>query len=360
MTKCSLRLGRAPRPRTGAEARFEQRGRFSRATGSPGIDVALVSHYHDDHVAGIPVLQRVYGTECWCPEWFADILERPEEYAFPCTWPVATVVDRRIPAGVTVEWEGIPFSFTPMSGHTRFSAAIAFEVDGLRFAHVGDQIHSRDGWAAAPGASYTFDWSSDALWPTHVYRNGADLRGFRETAAWLSEVRPDIVLSGHQAPMRTDEAFFERADEWAQEYETMHRESMVLGDRDAHFGLDSLAGWITPYRSHLAELGTLTVVATLRNPLARKTRMEARLVGPSTWQCAQATVVAEPRAEIRVELTAIPDAPVRRAPIAVELRVAGRSYGQVAEALVTVGGRTLLVRLRQRSVEAVGSTPPME
>ncbi len=308
------------------------------ATGASGIDVALVSHYHDDHVAGIPILQRVYGTACWCPEWFADILEHPERYAFPCTWPVATIVDRRIPAGATVEWEGIPFSSTPMSGHTRFSAAIAFEVDGVRFAHLGDQIHSLGGWGPAASAKHTFDWRTDALWPTHVYRNGADLRGFRETAEWLSEVRPDIVLSGHQAPMSTDDAFFESALEWAEEYEEAHRESMVLGNDDAHFGLDSLAGWITPYRSHLAEPGTLTVVATLRNPLAREAEIEARLVGPASWQCGQALVVAEPRAEIRVKLTAIVDTRVRRTPIAVELRVGGRSYGQVAEALVTVGG----------------------
>ena len=29
------------------------------------IDVVLVSHFHDDHVCGIPLLQRLFDTPCW-------------------------------------------------------------------------------------------------------------------------------------------------------------------------------------------------------------------------------------------------------------------------------------------------------
>jgi glyoxylase-like metal-dependent hydrolase (beta-lactamase superfamily II) len=36
--------------------------------GTDQIDVVLVSHFHDDHVCGIPVLQRVQGTRCWAAE----------------------------------------------------------------------------------------------------------------------------------------------------------------------------------------------------------------------------------------------------------------------------------------------------
>ncbi|MFQ5796697.1 MAG: MBL fold metallo-hydrolase [Candidatus Bipolaricaulia bacterium] len=52
------------------------------------IDVVLVSHFHDDHVCGVPVLQRLFSTECWVAENFADLLEHPEAHCFPCTWPV--------------------------------------------------------------------------------------------------------------------------------------------------------------------------------------------------------------------------------------------------------------------------------
>ncbi len=103
------------------------------------IDVVIPSHYHDDHVAGIPFLQRSQGTECWAHEVFADLLERPEAHQFPCDNPVPTRVHRRLRDGETVTWEGIEFELEAASGHTRFQSLIGFEVDGLRFAHSGDQ-----------------------------------------------------------------------------------------------------------------------------------------------------------------------------------------------------------------------------
>ena len=41
------------------------------------IDVALISHFHDDHVCGVPLLQRRFGTECWAAANFADLLADP-------------------------------------------------------------------------------------------------------------------------------------------------------------------------------------------------------------------------------------------------------------------------------------------
>ena len=41
------------------------------------VDVALISHFHDDHVCGVPLLQRLHGTQCWATEAFADLLAQP-------------------------------------------------------------------------------------------------------------------------------------------------------------------------------------------------------------------------------------------------------------------------------------------
>ncbi len=291
--------------------------------GTERIDVALMSHYHDDHVASVHLLQRVFGTACWCPEWFSDLLEHPAQFTFPCLWPVATRVDRRLAADETALWQGVAFRASPMSGHTRFSAAIAFEIDGVRFAHTGDQYHVDD--------------TSQVL-PNHVYRNGAFLDSFAASGRWLRVWKPDVVLSGHQPAIWTNDAFFDRVDEWTEAYEQMHRESMVLGDDEIHFGLDSWGGWITPYRSHVPEPAPVTVDATVRNPLPAAAELEIRLVGPAGWEGSSARVWAEARAEVACTLSITPAGPCRRQPIAVELTAGGRPFGQVAEALVTVGG----------------------
>ena len=110
-----------------------------RELGIDRIDVVLLSHFHDDHVSGVPLLRRLFGTECWVPENFADLLTHPEAHRFPCDWPEPLTIDRRLPLDRTFTWEEYTFRLAPMSGHTRFSAAICFEADGKRFVHTGDQ-----------------------------------------------------------------------------------------------------------------------------------------------------------------------------------------------------------------------------
>ncbi len=291
--------------------------------GAERVDVALVSHYHDDHVASVLLLQRVFGTACWCPDWFSDLLERPSDFAFPCLWPVPTRVDRHLAPDEDAVWEGIAFRASPMSGHTRFSAAVAFEVDGVRFAHTGDQYHVDD---------------ATQVLANHVYRNGAFVDSFARSAEWLRRWHPDVVLSGHQPATWTNDAFFDRIDEWTEAYEQMHRESMVLGEDEIHFGPDSWGGWIRPYRSFVPKPGLVMVTATVRNPLPTDALLEVKLVGPTGWEGSSAQVRAAPRAEVSCILSITPGWACRRQPIAVELIADGLPFGQVAEALVTVGG----------------------
>jgi glyoxylase-like metal-dependent hydrolase (beta-lactamase superfamily II) len=310
--------------------------RFLEQTGARGVEVVLVSHYHDDHVVAIPLLQRVHGSTCWAPEWFADVLEHPDEFAFPCTWPVPVRVDRRLREGEPAVWEGIELHVAPMSGHTRFSAAIGFEADGVRYAHIGDQ-YGTIRYFLTNGAEHG-DWENDEISANHVYRNGAFLRSFAESARWLRSWRPQVVLSGHQLPMWTDDAFFARVDEFTEAYEADHLGSMALGEDEAHFDVDSWGGWIRPYRTFSAEPRPLTLRVTVRNPFPREATVGVRLVGPTGWHGTSATLAAAPRQEVSCELSITPPGRCRRQPIAAELTADGRPFGQVAEALVTVGG----------------------
>ncbi len=300
------------------------------------IDTVLVSHFHDDHVCGIPVLQRLHGTRCWAAESFADLLEKPEAHCFPCNWPTACRVDRRLPLNQPFQWEEYTFELHPMSGHTRFAALIGFEADGKRFAHTGDQYFFVDGWGPSMARLERFD--NNKRFENHVYRNGALLDGYDQSRDWMLRWRPDIVLQGHQAPFFTDAVFFKHIEDWATDYTENHRRLMPLDDNEAHFNLDSWGGWIWPYRTHLPAPRAASVRITLRNPLPRRAKLEARLVAPPGWRGTCATVDAEPRAEVSCDLSITPSGPCRRQPFAVELVADGQTYGQVAEALMTVGG----------------------
>jgi hypothetical protein len=88
----------------------------------------------------------------------------------------------------------------------------------------------------------------------------------------------------------------------------------------------------------VAEGEPVTVTVTVRNPLPEATTLAVRLVGPEGWRGDEITLDAAPRAEVSGTLAIRPAGPCRRQPIAAELLVGDRSFGQVAEALVTVGG----------------------
>lgn len=300
------------------------------------IDVALISHFHDDHVSGVPLLQRLHGTQCWASEAFADLLEYPDAHCFPCDWPQPIRVDRRLPLDQPVQWEEYTFHFGPMNGHTRFAALIGFEADGKRFAHTGDQYFFQDGQGNWPSDLRT--WADKRISQNHVYRNGALLDGYAQSAAWLQKWQPQIILSGHQQPMYTDPDFFRLVDRWADEYADLHRGAMALGDDDMHLNLDSWGGWIWPYRTHTAAPQPVEVTATVRNPLPRTATLEVRLVGPQGWEGTSATLQVEARAEASVRLQITPDGPCRRQPFAIDVLADGRPLGQVAEALLTAGG----------------------
>lgn len=294
------------------------------------IDMVLVSHFHDDHVCAIPLLQRLFGTQCWVPENFAHLLEHPEAHCFPCNWPVPIRVNRRLPLDKTFTWEEYTFHLHPMSGHTRFAALIGFEVDGKRFAHTGDQYF----FVKDPVSPY----DQNQRVQNHVYRNGSLLDGYDQSGKWMLQWQPDIVIQGHQKPFYTDKSFFKHIEEWSKEYRQIHQRLMVLGENETHFNLDSWAGWIWPYRTHLRNLGAVRVCITVRNPFPRIAKLQVKLVGPTGWHGSTAALTAQPRAEVSVELEITPNGPCRRQPFALELSTDDQFFGQVAEALLTVGG----------------------
>jgi len=302
------------------------------------IDVALISHFHDDHVCGVPLLQRLFDTACWASVDFADLLAQPAAHCFPCDWPQPIRIDRRISHDEVVRWEEFTFRFAPMSGHTRFASLIGFEADGKRFAHTGDQyffMRPDGAWPDAADGPIT-RWDDKVVCQNHVYRNGALLDGYTQSGDWLLAWRPDIVLSGHQKAMLTDPLFFDLVAQWSHDYAALHRQVMPLGDDETHFNLDSWGGWIWPYRVTLARPGTVTLTVTVRNPLPQPALLTVKLAGPSGWLGSSTTIAAGPRAEVSTALQITPPTACLLQPIAAELTVDGRPFGQVAEALITV------------------------
>lgn len=303
------------------------------AVGTDRIDTVIATHYHDDHVVGVPTLQRLQGTQLWAGENFADLLEHPADYDLPCLWPEPMRVHQRLPLGVPFQWDDVTITVHAMSGHTEFSTLILLEYDGHRVAHTGDQIFFLDRKTlrlAPPGPS-------SGAFTNHVYRNGLALGGYRECVRLLREFQPEIILSGHSIPYRPTAETWTTLDAVAQAFDSVHEAILPLGSEDIHFGADACAAKLLPRRIVLRDhQATAALRGWICNPLPRESHAVLRFhLRESGWSGEAWTVPMAPRQRTPFTATLVPPPGLSgRQLITLELSVEGKSFGEVAEAWI--------------------------
>src|SRR5215212_4724616 len=89
---------------------------LKRDYGVDRVEVAMPTHYHDDHVAGFNLLRDVEGTEVWAAAHMAPMLEDPRRYDLPCLWYDPIPVDRPIAFGEPVRWNEYEITVHPLPG----------------------------------------------------------------------------------------------------------------------------------------------------------------------------------------------------------------------------------------------------
>lgn len=290
------------------------------------VEVAVPTHYHDDHVAGFDLLHDVEGTEIWTTASMTPILRDPLRYDLPCLWYDPVPVDRVVPTGVPVRWREYELTMHPLPGHTLYAAAIAFEVDGNRVLATGDQQDG--GWVEGSRAEVL----------NFQYRNRFRIDDFVDSALLYRRLAPDLMISGHWAPRRVDDAYLDMLLAKGEELARLHRSLLPLDEVD--FGAEGFGARIFPYRSVVRGGQKLDLEVEVRNPLPRACRLRIDLVAPVAWQ------VSPPRQEIDVDalgeacvdfkVLPPPGWPCRRARLAANLTAGDRDFGQQAEALVDV------------------------
>ena len=298
---------------------------LKRQYGVDRVEVAIPTHYHDDHVAGFGLLRDVEGTRVWAPDDMATILEDPYRFDLPCLWYDPIPVDRRLRFERPYRWHEYEITVYELPGHTLYAAAIAFEVDGLRVVATGDQQDGR--WVAGERPEYL----------NYQYRNGFQAGDFRRSAELYRRLAPELLISGHWLPRPVTDAYLDALLDAGTRLERLHAELQPLDVFDpGRFGVAR----IEPYRSQVATGAELDVEVVVRNPLPKAADASVGLVLPRGWT-AEPTVRTvrglRPRSDRRIGFRLkVGDEVVRRARIAADVTVGERRLGQIAEALVTV------------------------
>jgi glyoxylase-like metal-dependent hydrolase (beta-lactamase superfamily II) len=279
-----------------------------------GVDVeaVVVTHFHDDHVAGLNLIRDVKGTQIWAAEHIVPVLEDPRRFDLPCLWPDPIPVDRALPLETPIAWHEYELTLYPLPGHTFFACAIAFEVDGLRVVATGDQY-------TPTGLNYQ-------------YRNRFDRHDFIQTGELMRKLRPDLVIGGHFFPHKVTDEYLDSLVAQAQRVAELHDELLP----EESFGEDAFGARIEPYRSTVPAAGATSFDVTVRNPFARRETATVRLVVPDGWTATPETheVDLDAKAESVVTFEVVVGEASGR--IAADLTVGETRFGQQAEALVSV------------------------
>lgn len=306
----------------GERVRFMEHSldRLQRQYGVRQIQAVLPSHYHDDHVNGIPYLQRQLGVECWAFENMREILENPRGELIGCVLPTPIAVQRTFGDGERLGWEGFEFTIHYTPGHADYHMGMFGQIDGHSVAFSGDNL-----------------FPLSASTPSLIYRNHVHKTSHQQTARLYQEYMPEILCGGHdlqrEVKPRVYNAFAAKALQLTQLFET-------LLPGEANYGLEPSWTQIYPYQSAAHPGDDLALQIRMTNYLGRRAIAEVTLALPHGWTATPPTVRLElagqgrTTAPVRVHIPASYIFPYPRVAIAADVTIDGRRLGQITEATV--------------------------
>jgi glyoxylase-like metal-dependent hydrolase (beta-lactamase superfamily II) len=288
------------------------------------ISVALPTHYHDDHIAGMPLLREVEGTQLWIPENVAPTMADPWREDLPCQWYDPIVADRVLPLGEAFTWNEYTITAHEQPGHTLYAVAYEMRIDGVNVAFTGDQQEGLGGR----------DGRRDIM--NYQYRNLFRLGDYVQSAALYRRIAPGLMAGGHWDPRWVDEEYLHYLEQSGRFVDELHER--LLPEDALAIGPAGQTARLLPYRRRAVAGESAAYTVRVRNPLPQPARARITPVLPLGWRSSgrQFEIDLGPGEESSVHLTVTPASSGRRQRIAIDVAIGDLLLGQHAEALLDV------------------------
>ena len=299
-----------------------------RELGMKNVDVAIPSHYHDDHITGFHYLARKENTKIWCYENMVDALERPAAEIVGCTVPVPLTVDRAIADGEEVKWEEFTFRIFYTPGHADYHMTMFCEHEGRRIAFTGDNIFN--GESRDEQGRMRMNWN---LIPLN--RNKPD--DHYRTSLRLLEFEPEIICPGHGGPFEVTkdelELFSGRMEQIPAKFQAL------IGDRDVNQAMDYYWAQVFPYEQAVEPNRPITVTIRIKNYDAASANGTLTAALPEGWTTPTPTqnVHIHARGQTEVEFAVLPGEKrtfgPAKVPFSFALELNGKPLGEVCHGI---------------------------
>jgi glyoxylase-like metal-dependent hydrolase (beta-lactamase superfamily II) len=292
------------------------------------IDVAIPSHYHDDHVNGLPFLQKHLGTEIWCYKNMKDILENPQGYKLGCVFSEPVTVSRAFDQGESFRWEEYEFQVFHAPGHSDYHMGMFGSIDGTSVGFSGDEI----------------GFLGDKVCSNNIWRNHVHAHSHEITGKLFLEKQPEMTCPGHGNALHLS------AEQWQSFYDWCIEEQRFWGKLAAPENVEQAIFpdyvFLYPYQPSCPPGGTVPMQVWYENIFEKTSTLEFSLNLPASWRAdpdsGALTVEPGEKGTFEFQLTLPEDPPTfhRRQPFTVDATIDGKRYGQVAEAVVDMRPRS--------------------
>ncbi|WP_354101819.1 MBL fold metallo-hydrolase [Bradyrhizobium sp. RT5a] len=306
--------------------------------GARDIELVVPTHIHDDHICGIPFLQRHFGTQCWALDCVAEIIANPAAWAStPCCFNKPIEVQRILRDGEAFRWRGFDFEVHYAPGQTEYHSIVSGHIDGKRIVFGGDNVVLFNPEAGGIDRQIQAGGiDRQILAQTTVMRNSFQLDMHRRCANVMRATRPDLVCLGHGELITMDQSRIAEYAEYIERKELAFRD--IVGEPANHF-IDLFWARMLPYLSEASPNSQVTYTVRIRNNLERTALYSARLLPAFGWtsRAEAESITLQPGEQDEIVLAAIAPSRVdpRRRLITAEILIDGVSQGPVCEALVS-------------------------
>ena len=185
----------------GADFTAERLSEAKRMFGIKRISVIIPSHWHYDHIDGIPALAKSEGAEIWVWEKLREHVEHPENFLTTCWSNTKFKANRILSGGEIFEWGGYSFQVYHNPVHMEQQMGLSALVDGIKFYFIADGSSiNREGYMRSS---------------IHCYNGISTHTGLIKTAQSFYESNPYICLPAHSNGFATHNDTRQEFREWA-------------------------------------------------------------------------------------------------------------------------------------------------
>lgn len=249
---------------------YEELNKILQENNIKKIDFVIPTHYHDDHIGGIPLLQQKYNIKVYALENIVDVLENPTHYRIGCLIDTPVKVDRVLKDGEIFKWDDYEFQIFHFPGQTEYHMGLFSRIDGKSVFFVGDSFQ--------PFLLGGAETNNNCI---NLCQLGKNI-GTVKCVDILMKCNPEYLASSHLGFFKVNQQILKKYKEHVLQYESIIAD--LVAQDNPNMGFDP--NWICfkPIRIITKPGSEFKTNLIVRNYLKKKSTIEIELNLPKNWK----------------------------------------------------------------------------